>query len=389
VLEVTIERLVYGGEGLTRHEGRVLLVPYAAPGDRALVEIVEEHGDFARARIARIVEASPDRRDPPCPYYGVCGGCQLQHLRYAAQQRVKVEFVRESLARLGGIAWTEAIPILASEEFHYRLRAQLKVRVWEGRVEIGYYRSASHDVCPIAECPLLSPALNAAVRRLQDEAPERFANIRALDLAQGDDGRVVIHPLDERTTVSWSVGAFTYAFDARTFFQANRFLLADLVRLVADGEAGERALDLFCGVGLFTLPLARRFAEVIGVESDPRAVRLARRNARAHGMTNCRFAHDRVEAWLARNGGRLGPVDLIVLDPPRAGLSRALIRALVRAAPERITYISCHPAALARDLKLLLAGGYAIASIVVLDLFPQTFHVETIVKLRRVTATLP
>ncbi|MCS6817574.1 MAG: class I SAM-dependent RNA methyltransferase [Blastocatellia bacterium] len=383
MVEVTVERIVYGGVGLARHEGRVLLIPYAAPGDRALVEIVEERADFARARIVRLMEASADRRDPPCPYYGTCGGCQLQHLQYAAQQRAKAAFVRESLERIGGVVWTEALPVIASEEFHYRLRAQLKVRVSERGVEIGYYRPASHEMCPIAECPLLSPALNVALSNLSSEAPERFRGVRALDLAQGEDGRVAIHPSDERTVVSWSVGAFAYTFDARTFFQANRFLLADLVHAVTEGEEGERALDLFCGVGFFTLPLGRRFAEVIGVEHDARAVWFARRNARENGVTNCRFERERAETWLARNGGRLGSVDLAVLDPPRAGLSRSLIRALVRVAPERITYVSCHPAALARDLKLLLASGYAISSIVVFDLFPQTFHVETIVKLRR------
>ncbi len=389
MIEVTVERVVYGGAGLARHEGRVLLIPYAAPGDRALVEIVEEHADFARARIVRMVEASPDRRDPPCPYYGTCGGCQLQHLHYAAQRRIKVEVVRESLARIGGILWTEALPLVAAEEFHYRLRAQLKVRVGEGGVEIGYYRPASHELCPIAECPLLSPELNAALLRLRREAPERLSNVPALDLAQGEDGRVVVHPLDERTTVCWSVGPFAYAFDARTFFQANRFLLADLVHWVTDGEAGERALDLFCGVGFFTLSLARRFTEVIGVEGDPRAVRFARRNARHNGLQNCCFVAERVETWLARPGGAMGPVDLVVLDPPRAGLSRALVRALARLAPERITYVSCNPTTLARDLKWLLADGYVISSIVALDLFPQTFHVETVVKLRRASERSP
>jgi len=384
VIDVAIERVVYGGVGLARHEGRVLLIPYAAPGDRALVEIVEERADFARARIVRLVEASPDRRDPPCPYYGTCGGCQLQHLRYAAQCRIKEEVVRESLARIGGIPWAGALPLVAAEEFHYRLRARMKVRVVDGRVEIGYSRPASHELCPIAECPLLGPELNAAVHRLRRQAPERFSGVRTLDLAQGEDGRVAVSPLSARPVVVWRVGSFAYAFDARTFFQSNRFLLADLVHRVTEGEEGERALDLFCGVGFFTLPLGQRFAEVIGVEGDGRAVHLARRNARVHGMRNCRFEHERVETWLRRAAGRLGRVDLVVLDPPRAGLSRALIRALLeRVAPERITYVSCHPAALARDLKLLLAGGYAIASIVVLDLFPQTFHVETIVKLRR------
>jgi len=383
MIEVAVERVVYGGEGLARHEGRVVLIPLTAPGDRALVELTEERGDFARARLVQLLDASPDRRDPPCPYYGTCGGCQLQHLHYAAQQRIKREIVRESLARLGGLFWAGEIPLIPSEEFHYRLRAQVKIRVSEGCVEIGYYRPASHEMCAILECPLLSPELNAALERFRREAPERFTNVRALDLAQGEDGRVAVHPVGEPMTVSWSVRGITYAFDARTFFQANRFLLAELLGLVIEGEEGERALDLFCGVGFFAVPLARRFTEVIGVESDPRAVRFARLNARANGVRNCRFVNERVHAWLGREGGRLGPVDLVVLDPPRAGLSRALIRALVRLMPERITYVSCNPATLARDLKWLLARGYVISSIVALDLFPQTFHVETIVKLRR------
>ncbi len=383
MIEVVVERVVYGGEGLARHGGRVVLIPLTAPGDRALVELTEERSDFARARLVRLLDASPDRRDPICPYYGTCGGCQLQHLHYAAQHRIKRDIVRESLVRLGGLSWPGEIPLIPSEEFRYRLRAQVKVRVSEGRVEIGYYRPASHELCAILECPLLSPELNAALERLRWEAPERFANVRALDLAQGEDGRVVVHPIGEPMAVSWSVRGITYAFDARTFFQANRFLLAELLGLVTEGEEGERALDLFCGVGFFAVPLARRFAEVIGVESDPRAVRFARLNARAHGVRNCRFVNERVHTWLVREGGRLRPVDLVVLDPPRGGLSRALICALARLMPERITYVSCNPATLARDLKWLLARGYVISSIVALDLFPQTFHVETIVKLRR------
>ncbi len=383
MIEVAVERVVYGGEGLARHEGRVVLIPMTAPGDRALVELTEERSGFARARLVQLLDASPDRRDPLCPYYGTCGGCQLQHLHYAAQQRIKREIVRESLARLGGLFWAGEIPLIPSEEFHYRLRAQMKVRVSESSVELGYYRPASHEVCAILECPLLSPELNAALERLRREAPERFTNVRALDLAQGEDGRVAVHPVGEPMTVSWSVRGITYAFDARTFFQANRFLLAELLSLVTEGEEGERALDLFCGVGFFAVPLARRFAHVIGVESDPRAVHFARLNAQANGVRNCQFVNERVHAWLVREGGRLGPVDLVVLDPPRAGLSRALIRALMRLMPERITYVSCNPTTLARDLKGLRASGYLVSSIVALDLFPQTFHVETIVKLRR------
>ncbi len=380
-VEVVVEKVVYGGEGLARHQGRALFIPYVAAGERVLVEIVQERAQWARARVQQVIEASADRRVPPCPYYGVCGGCQLQHLQYAAQRRVKLDFIRESLARLGGISWDREIPILSAEEFHYRLRAQLKVRVSEESVQFGYYRPASHEICAVDACPLLSPELNAALERLRREPPERFASVRTMALAHGEDGRISVHPSDRPSQVLWTVGAFTYRFDARVFFQANRFLLSELQRLVVEGEEGERALDLFCGVGFFTLPLARRFAEVVGVESDARAVAWARRNARENGVTNCRFVCDRAEVWLAREGARWSSVDLVVLDPPREGATRALRDALLRLAPRRIIYVSCNPTTLARDLKVLRAGGYVLASLVALDLFPQTFHIETVATL--------
>jgi 23S rRNA (uracil1939-C5)-methyltransferase len=384
MIEVKVEKMVYGGEGLARHEGRAVFIPLAAPGDRLLVEITDERADFLRAEIKQIIESSAERRTPPCPYYGTCGGCQLQHLDYPAQLRAKIEFVRESLARIGGIDWPEAIEIISSEEFNYRLRAQLKAQATEDRVKLGYYRPASHELCEIDHCPLLSPALNDSLDRLRRQPAHRLAGAKTIDLAQGADGRIVTYPRNEASNtheVSWPVGGFTYRFDAQTFFQANRFLLTDLLRLVVEGEEGERALDLFSGVGFFTIPLAHRFNSLIGVESDPRAVRFAGQNAIENQANNCRFETDLVEPWLMRNAAKLGPVDLVVVDPPRAGLSKRTVHAITRLKPSRITYVSCNPTTLARDVKWFVAEGHSISTVTALDLFPQTFHVETVVKL--------
>jgi 23S rRNA (uracil1939-C5)-methyltransferase len=183
--------------------------------------------------------------------------------------------------------------------------------------------------------------------------------------------------------VCWQVGRYIYWFDAQTFFQVNRFLLEDMLKLVVEGEEGDRALDLFCGVGFFAIPLAQRFKSVIGVESDSRAIQFAARNATENQATHCQFEADSVERWLVRKGSDLKPVDLVVADPPRAGLSKRTVRTIAQLGPKRITYVSCNPTTLARDLKWFLQENYTISTITALDLFPQTFHVETIVKLYR------
>lgn len=422
MIEVDVEKVVYGGDGLARQGRRVLLIPGAAPGDRLRVKITCEKADYARAEIAEIIVASPDRRSAPCPYYGWCGGCQLQHLRYEAQLRAKVAMIKESLARIAGLPWTDEIRIIPSEEFHYRLRAELKVDATGDRVRLGYYQPSSHILCEVDQCPLLSPALNQALSQLRCYPAEAFTGVRAIDLAQSEEGQVAVHPplqcsptathpgesragssgtFIEVASVSsppatttrheplssgelmWRVGGYIYGFDVRTFFQANRFLLSELLELVVAGEEGERALDLFCGVGFFTMPLADRFALVLGIDSDARAIEHARRNAQRNRLSRCRFEAASVDAWLLAHGHQMAEPDLVVLDPPRTGLTRKTVEALTRMRPRRITYVSCNPTTLARDLRLFLQRGYALASLTALDLFPQTFHVETVLRLRR------
>jgi 23S rRNA (uracil1939-C5)-methyltransferase len=421
-MEVDVEKVIYGGDGLARHGRRVLLIAGAVPGDRLRVKMTCEKADYARAEITEIVVPSPDRRPAPCPYYGRCGGCQLQHLRYEAQLCAKVAMIKESLARIAGLSWTDEIRIIPSEEFHYRLRAELKVDATGDRVRLGYYQPSSHILCEVDQCPLLSPALNQALSQLRCYPAEAFTGVRAIALAQSEEGHVAVHPplrfsptaplpgdsragssgaFVESASVSsptaattrheplssreviWRVGGYIYGFDVRTFFQANRFLLSELLDLVVAGEEGERALDLFCGVGFFTMPLADRFALVLGIDSDARAIEHARRNAQMNRLSHCRFEAAPVEAWLSARASQVTGFDLVVLDPPRRGLTRKMVDALIRMQPRRITYVSCNPSTLARDLKWLLDGRYALVSVTALDLFPQTFHIETVVRLRR------
>lgn len=385
-MEVTVEKLVYGGYGLARHEGRVLLIPFAAPGDRLVVKIVRDHHSFALASIERIVQASPYRRQPLCPSFQTCGGCQLQHLTYPAQQAAKLAFLRESLSRLAGIQWSQEIELISGPEFEYRLKAQFQIQSTGHHVRLGYFQPESHDLCEIDSCPLLSGPLNEALRRLRLLPASRLRGQRTISLIHGDDQRLATWPavgLSDSDDVCLRVGEFTYQLDAQSFVQVNRFLLEKMLQMVVDEEGGRCVVDLYCGVGFFTIPLARRFERAIGVDSNPRAVRLAMTNAQRNGTRHARFVAAAVEHWLSQAGEWRSQLDLVLVDPPRPGLSRQARRGLLQLRPARLIYVSCNPTTLARDLKQFRAEGYTLYWLAAIDLFPQTFHIETIAKLQR------
>lgn len=385
-MDVTVDKLVYGGYGLARHRGEVVFIPFAAPGDRLAVRPVERKKGIIFARIERVLEPSPVRQSPRCPHFQICGGCQFQHLTAAAEREAKSQFIRESLGRLGGIDWPHEIPLVSGPEYEYRLRAQLKIAVHDDRVEVGYFKPASHDLCPIDACPLLSPTLNEALSRLRQLPARSFRGVKTVDLVEGDGGRVATHPVMTPWSVedvTVSVGEWTYHVDARSFFQVNRFLLEDVLNLaVGSGTRGEGVVDLYCGVGFFSLPLARTFDRVIGVESDAHSVRRARENARRHGLENIEFVVSSVEGWLERNQEARN-IDRVLIDPPRSGLSRRIVRGIIGLGPSMVTYVSCNPTTLARDLNWFQQGGYQLSSLVAIDLFPQTFHIETVAHLVR------
>lgn len=389
--EVTIEKLVYGGDGLAHIGTQAIFVPFAAPGDQVRVRITEVERNYARAVVEEIIEPSPARRTPPCAHFGVCGGCQLQHLDYAAQLETKVAFIRESLRRVGRIDWSDDIPMQAAAEFGYRSRAEIKVSLdAEGRAQIGYFRAGTREVHEVSDCPILLPAARRELQRLHSEPHLIPRDATRVFLTAGDES-VIVTPgsgensraaeLDALGTAHQRIAGIDYSFGVRSFFQANRLLVEELVNVAIGDARGRLAVDLYAGAGLFALQLAGRFEQVYAVEGNRLAAGHGQANARANNTGNVRYEAISVEAWLKYKAAAAGRPDLLLLDPPRAGAGAQVIERIASLAPPQITYVSCDPATLARDLRLLLNHHYRLTSLTALDLFPQTFHVETVARL--------
>ncbi len=425
-MDVKIEKLVYGGEGLGHHEGHTVFVPFVLPEEVVSVEATDRRKKFVRGRVQQLVTPSPQRATPPCPHFAICGGCHYQHIPYDAQLKYKTEILRETLSRLGRVTWEGAITAHPSPPFSYRNRAQWKIRPGgdSSPVTIGYFQAGSTKLCAVDECPILSPRLAEALAALRgllaggklptipreieafadssdralllNASFERFGaepaalaqafrvalpNVETILLQEtGRDRLELIGP----GYIHYNCGGKSYRVGHLSFFQVNRFLVDDLVRAVAEQEQGRLALDLFAGVGLFTLPLAERFERVVAVESNPAAARDLSANIE-EGRARAEHSGAEAEAFLA--GWREAP-DLVVLDPPRAGVPSAALERIVELAPARITYLSCDPATLARDLAALTGaagkeGRYEIVELHLFDVFPQTYHIESLVRLRR------
>jgi tRNA/tmRNA/rRNA uracil-C5-methylase (TrmA/RlmC/RlmD family) len=385
-LEIIIKKIVPRGLGLGFAEKLTVFVPLTAEGDRVRVRLNEVKGRIAFAEIAGVIEPSPDRAAPPCPYFGTCGGCDFQQMNYAAQLEAKLGILRDCLHRIGKIEYEGEIKMIGSpKEFGYRSRAQWHIDTRSKR--IGYFKRASHEVIDIAACPILVPELEKTLEELRETIEwESFWGERLeIEAASGDNGEVSIYGeelIEPTGEIAFSAAGEKYRYSARSFFQGNQFLVESLIKAAIGGASGERALDLYCGVGLFSLPLARKFAEVIGVEGNKEAVDFAEKNAASAGITNVKFASAGVGVYLFEK--RPKNIDFILLDPPRAGTERGVIDAIVKMRPKQISYVSCEPSILARDLRVFLDKGYKIESISAFDLFPQTHHVETIVRLNSI-----
>ncbi|HYP02645.1 MAG TPA: class I SAM-dependent RNA methyltransferase [Pyrinomonadaceae bacterium] len=393
-LEVEIERIVPGGAGLAHAEGHTLFVPLTAPGDRVRVRVDRVRGKVAFASLVEVVAPAPARVEPLCPYFGRCGGCDFQQLTYEAQLEAKVEIIRDCLRRIARIEPPAEISITPSPDiWRYRSRAR-----WQhdaSRQLLGYYELASHRVCDVIECPVIIPEVQTKLTHLRatlgEGALDAAGDIEEFQAVAGDDGVSLVPPLaeaDARERFRLIAGE-RYRFNARCFFQINHTLLEPLLAEAlkgAGGDGGETAVDLYCGVGLFTLPLARRFARVTGIEGNAEAAAFARLNLSDAELSNAEIKTARVGAWLAANAAALAPVDFLLLDPPRAGAEAETIAGIIAAAPQRISYVSCDPATLARDLRALLEAGFVLDTIKAFDMFPQTHHVETIVHLTHVSS---
>ncbi len=383
-IEAKIEKIVPRGLGLAFAENLTVLVPLAAPGDVAKVRIREiKKKRMAFADIVELKEPGPRRIAPPCPHYGVCGGCDFQHLSYDAQLEAKVGIIRDCLHRIGKIEYDGDIPVIASpQQFEYRSRARWHVD--REKQKIGYFARDSHKVIDVATCPILTPGMQSTLDHLRtsiewdmfwSESPE-------IEAVSGEGGRISTYSRElpePAAEISIDIAGETYAYTAETFFQANRFLIEQLIATAIGGASGGTAFDLYCGVGLFALPLARHFKKVIGVEENSVSIGLAQKNAKNAGLQNIDLLNKSVEYFLENN--KTKKIDFCLIDPPRAGTAKAVIPRLAELRPEHISYVSCEPSILARDLRLLLDAGYKINSITAIDLFPQTHHVETVVHL--------
>ncbi len=389
---MTVEKLVYGGDGLARLEGRVVLAPFVLPGERVRVAPEQEKPGLVRARTVAVLEPAPERVSAPCPYFARCGGCHYQHAPYDFQLAAKRAILEEELRRLGKIEPPAEIEIAAAEPWGYRNRVQLHVR--DGR--IGYREGRSHKLCAIEQCPISSPRTNECIaalnRMVRDPRWPRF--LRSLEIFT-DERQVQLNVVETERPVArrffeWAAetipglvsGPLDYEGRFRvsrnSFFQVNRFLLDPLVELAVGGAAGENALDLYAGVGLFSLALGRKFKEVTAVESGSGAVRDLEFNAQRAGLANVRAERRDAEEYLAALDHA---PDLVLLDPPRSGLGKAVVARMAGLCPQRVTIVACDPSTLARDLAGLIAAGYTVDRMSMIDLFPQTFHLETVVQL--------
>jgi 23S rRNA (uracil1939-C5)-methyltransferase len=406
---LAIERLTFGADALAHHDGEVVFVSFAAPGDTVEAHVRTRERGYLRADVARLLDPGPDRVEPACSVFGRCGGCQWQHVRLAAQREAKRAVVAEQLARIAGLRDVEVRPTLADAAgLGHRSRITL---VAEGR-RLGYHRARSHVLEEVDACPIAAPVvaahlgvarawiatLRTAVERVTiAEAPGGVVLVAALrraptptDVAATESllathasvrGAVLGHRAtrhtvgDPQVRIEIEPGLVLEA-PADAFAQVNpaaNRLLVDCALALAEVVPGARVLDLYCGAGNFTLPLARRGADITGIERSPLAVDAGRANAVRLGL-GARFVAGDVAATLATIDG---PVDAVVLDPPRAGAADAL-PALAALRPSRIVYVSCDPATLARDCRTLVARGYAVRTVQPVDVFPQTFHVEAV-----------
>jgi len=438
-LILTIDKLIYGGNGLARlpadekGPGKAVFLPLVLEGEQVEAGITEQKAGFARARAKKIVEASPHRVAPGCAYFGECGGCHYQHADYQHQLQIKSAILRETMRRVAKIELDQEIRVHASPPWNYRNRTRLRLRTRP--FVLGYNRLRWSELLAVEQCPISSPLINRAIAALWEmgRAGKTSADVSEIELfANADDTRLLIEltvhevgwrhgrksdlpqfvaalrsALPEITGVAlfhaigqgaleredipaelqqvfgadslqYSTTAANYQVSAGSFFQTNRFLVDKLVELATGGRSGDYALDLYAGTGLFSLMLSQTFREVSAVETAPFSFHDLKQNC----PSNVAGYRVSVEEFLTKLPDGV-KADLVVVDPPRAGLGEKVASLLPATGTPCITYVSCDPATLARDLTLLVKSGYRIDEVHLVDLFPQTFHIESVLQLAR------
>lgn len=366
-IQLHIDSIAYGGDGVGRVDDFVVFIPFTAPGERVQAEVVEAKKNYARARLIEVLQPSPDRTTPPCPYYGECGGCQYQHLTYPAQLALKHQQIRELIRRLGGFANAPIDPVIpCPSPFGYRNRIMVRSQ-WhkpEQRVAVGFLRAESRLLVEVDTCAIAEPALNQELAKVRIQPPPKG----------GIKVNLRLPPQD------WDL-------PPDSFFQNNFHLLpalAETVRQRLQDGASRYLIDAYCGVGFFAIECAPVVDQFTGVEIDKHAIRAARRNLDRRNIRHGDFISGPAEEWIPSLLQRF-PADrtAVITDPPRTGCAPDFIDALRRARPAQVIYVSCHPATLSRDLQRLCVGDrYRLARLTPLDMFPQTQHVECVADLR-------
>ncbi|HKL48874.1 MAG TPA: 23S rRNA (uracil(1939)-C(5))-methyltransferase RlmD [Desulfuromonadales bacterium] len=419
---INIDSLANGGNGVGRMDGKAVFVPFTAPGDRARITLVRQKKNYAEGELVDLVRPAVQRRPPACPVFGRCGGCQWQHLAYAEQMQWKAEIFAQTLQRQAGVdADLLRPPVSAPDEWHYRSRVQFKCRQTKDGFVIGFYRRRSHFVIDVEHCPIASAEINRVLSVLRRELPQLCDpdHIPQVDVSEGDGGAVRIvlryrgreqgRMVEELASLSEKAGAAVFLqfgrhkglrrvsgsrylvvipqrhpelklrYAAGGFAQVNLDQNRKLVEAVTRAfsfKGDERVLDLFCGMGNFSLPLALHVREVVGVEESTESIRCGRKNARDNGIGNVVF-HERPAKGALVDLGSKDPFDLVLLDPPREG-AWDVVREIISVQPSHILYVSCDPSTLGRDLNLLLQNGYRLIQSTAFDLFPQTHHTESL-----------
>jgi 23S rRNA (uracil1939-C5)-methyltransferase len=422
-VRVPIESVAFKGYGVARIDGKVVFIPYTVTGDEAWIEITEEKNRYSTARLLEVIKSSPARVNPPCPYFGTCGGCQWQHMTYSIQVEQKKETFVEILKRLGGMKEIPPLSVVPSPKpYDYRVRVQLKVK---GN-RVGYYQEKSHHLVDVDRCPISHPLVNQILQELRKEM-NVLSCMEQIDVNVSPEERrgvLLFHPrsYDRRTeyfmkellqghpilrglAITWKEDRHLFGdptlnftiplvregekreirlrLSPGSFSQVNLEQNQRLIQTVlqfSEVNQEDGVFDFYAGVGNLTLPLATVAREVLGIEENRMAFEDAQYNAERNGMKNCQFVQGRVEEFLLDWKGE--PPDLIVLDPPRTGCKKILGQ-VVRLKPERIIYVSCEPTTFARDLGLFAERGYSLQRLSLIDMFPQTYHMEVVGLLRQ------
>ncbi|MBK5211807.1 MAG: 23S rRNA (uracil(1939)-C(5))-methyltransferase RlmD [Coriobacteriia bacterium] len=433
---VRIQRLGAGADSVAGlSDGKTVFIPFGCPDDEVEIKIIEDRGNYARGEIVRIITPSPMRVSPSCPYFGTCGGCEWQHIDYADQLISKRNIVVDALSRIGKIENADALVldcVPSKNQYNYRNKIELEARMNNGRFELGFHKRGTHQLIEVDSCALFTKKFQKAPKALrgalsylvgnQDYAIERIG-IRAATFTSDVEialytapgpfpramvakmlkqampqatsiVRVLLKDKAETRTVSKvevllgkgrleeMIGDISYGISAPSFWQVNTrgaAVLVDSALEFLEPDETDTVVDLYSGVGTFTLPLAKSAGEVLAVESYGPAVRDLRRNLDENNLDAEAIGGD-----AAREISSIDHIDGLIVDPPRAGLDAKVIESLIgRKYLKKLVYVSCDPATLARDLKSLVAGGYSIIEVKPVDLFPQTHHVECVVSMSR------